>query len=144
MSIYTIIFFSLLQFDNQLQEDNVRKAVDSCFMYTSDNFNPWICVSMAFHESRFRPESVGPELKSGNKALGMLQVLTHYHKVQEPVDVHTFRGSVIYGSLAFDYWYNRKGNVEKALCHYAGGNKCADNYSKKVLQTTGWIILDTL
>lgn len=127
-------FFLLL--DPLVNEYNVEQAVDACFTHTVQPFDPLICLSIAYHESRFRPESVGPKLKSGNYAVGMLQVITKFHKVDPTVDVHTFDGSVIYGQAAFLYWYNRKGSVERALCHYAAGNKCASNYSDKVLTTT--------
>ncbi len=129
-----IAFFLLL--DPTINTHNIEQATNSCFTQTIQPFDPLICLSMAYHESRFRPESVGPKLKSGNNAVGMLQVITKFHKLEPTVDVHTFDGSVVYGQAAFDYWYNRKGSVEKALCHYASGNKCAGNYSDKILTTT--------
>lgn len=134
--IQQLIITFFLSLDPSINTHNIEQATDACFTQTSQPFDPLICLSIAYHESRFRPESVGPKLKSGNYAVGMLQVITKYHKVEPTVDVHTFSGSVIYGQAAFLYWYNRKGTVERALCHYASGNKCAGNYSDKVLTTT--------
>lgn len=138
-----IVTFFLLM-DHSIPEERIERAMVACTQY-SNTMPMFVCLSIAYHESRFNPDAEGPLLKSGNRALGMMQVIPTYHKIQEPASIHSYLGSVLYGEAAFSYWYNRKeGNLEKALCHYAAGNKCHKPYADKILNTTLNLILSTM
>ncbi len=138
--IHQLIILFFLSMDSTIPEENIGQAIDAC----AESTIPLpVCLSIAYHESRFNPEAVGPVLKSGRRALGMMQVIPTFHSMQEPVDIHSFYGSVLYGEAAFSYWYKRSNQrIEKALCHYAAGNKCHQPYADKILTTSYNLILD--
>lgn len=138
-----IIVLFFLSLDATIPTERVESAVSSCHVYTNDDLDPLVCLAISYHESRFNSELQGRTLPSGSKARGMMQVIPNYITTHEPVDITTSSGSVIYGSSAFTYWLKKKHTIKKALCHYAAGNRCNMEYSRRVLSMAHELIFAT-
>lgn len=123
--------------DPGLVVQDVDDGVSACHAHADNVFDTLLCSAIAYHESRFDPQAVGPTLRSGRRAVGMLQVIPHFVRVERfygrrDIDWGTPDGSVAWGRAAFHQWYDHTGSVELALCHYAGGNTCVMAYARRI------------
>lgn len=128
--------------DPAVDTARVEEGVEACLRVSQAPFDWPTCAAIAYLESRFDSQAIGPTLRSGRRAKGMLQVITAFvpvsdgwpsHAPYDTWDVHTPEGSVAYGMRAFGRWYAQTGRDDKALCHYAGGNVCAKSYAVRVM-----------
>ncbi len=142
-----------LRMDPAVDTHLVEEGVEACIRVSQPPFDWTTCAAVAYLESRFDSQAVGPVLRSGRQAKGMLQVITAFvpvtrdwpdHAPYDTWDVHTPEGSVAYGMGAFGRWYGQTGRLDTALCHYAGGNVCAKGYAVRVLELRDQVLDHTI
>lgn len=105
-------------------------AQASCWSEASARYNvePILLKSLAWQESRGNPRAVGPKLKSGDRALGLMQINTVHLPLlrQYGIDQSNLFDpctSVMLGAWVLADCIAKKGAVWAAVaCYYAGPN----------------------
>ena len=109
---------------------SVSMAHASCWSEASARYNVEVTLlkSLAWQESRGNPKAVGPKLKSGDRALGLMQINTVHLPLLRQYGIeqdHLFDActSVMLGAWVMSDCIAKKGAVWAAVaCYYAGPN----------------------
>jgi soluble lytic murein transglycosylase-like protein len=96
-----------------------RYAVRAREIASQVGIDPDIFAALIFSESSFRPDAVGPELRSGTHAVGIAQFLPETAK-QFKIDPRDPEQSLLAAAQYLKTLYKRYGNYEQAVAAYKG------------------------